>query len=225
MAAPTFTTLAEIKPRISRVRGQSATATDPFREELWRLYIPPIGPACYDTDGWSLLGMWGDTYWPNFDEAHKALARYWEDYADPANVTILRVFPDETARVPFEIDAIDVHGRYTEAVGTIYDLGADSLAGRVAEFREHYGIPDVPVVVSDNATLNCVWQIAARKAAGIDCTQDESVVLLNHFTTLAETREANSELAEYLDRTDGGQLAALFPLEWDQWHRDREEHS
>lgn len=56
--------------------------------------------------------------------------------------------------------------------------------------------------------------ILARKKRGIDCTEEESVKVLHYFT----------DNADYLSNpihADWDHVVRHFPLEWDQWHRDR----
>jgi hypothetical protein len=37
--------------------------------DQWRVWIPPTGPESYDTDGESLVGPFGDSFWSTFDAA------------------------------------------------------------------------------------------------------------------------------------------------------------
>lgn len=60
--------------------------------------------------------------------------------------------------------------------------------------------------------------ILERKRNGIDCTEDESVEILNYFTD-------NEEYLSNPSNADHDQVVMLFPLEWDQWFRDKETNS
>ena len=60
--------------------------------------------------------------------------------------------------------------------------------------------------------------IVNRMRDGIDCTEDESVEILNYFTD-------NAEYLSSAENADRDQVVGLFPLEWDQWHSDREGQS
>jgi hypothetical protein len=57
--------------------------------------------------------------------------------------------------------------------------------------------------------------ILERKRAGIDCTEDESVEVLNYFTD-------NAEYLSDSDNADLDQVVQFFSLEWNQWWQDKE---
>ena len=56
--------------------------------------------------------------------------------------------------------------------------------------------------------------ILDRKRNGIDCTEDESVEVLNYFTD-------NAEYLSDSDNADLDEVVQFFPLEWNQWWDDR----
>jgi len=53
---------------------RSGTADAP-----WWVWIPPRGPQDFDADEWSILGPYGGTYWPTFDEAVEFMRRTTSD--------------------------------------------------------------------------------------------------------------------------------------------------
>lgn len=57
--------------------------------------------------------------------------------------------------------------------------------------------------------MRTIEEIVQRKREGIDCTADESCVVLGYFDTEHNTVDAHA-------------VSKLFPLEWDQWNEERE---
>ena len=56
----------------ARAEVRFVGGSDPLAR--WRVYLPAVGPECFDVDGESYLGPWGDTYWPSWEAACGFLA-------------------------------------------------------------------------------------------------------------------------------------------------------
>lgn len=129
-----------------------------------------------------------------------------DGFEQPGELTVGRTWEDDD----------DANEQYDQGVDAGQAVGA--LLDRVVEAEDDLAEEDIVALIGAAYCLDESWGLApivGRKAQGVDCTEEESALILGAFDrlhTIGAPADASRDM-----------LASLFPLEFDQWCNEHDQ--